>query len=233
MLTYGLDPGADVTAEAVAARGAHGMTFELVARAPRAGAHPRRDRRARPAQRPERPGGRRRRGSSPGSPTTRIAAGLATPWGRASAHRGVVVDAPGLTILDDTYNASPPAVVAALEVLATPAGTAQSRCSARCASSAPPTRRATARWAPPPPGSSAELVVVGPAAAGIAAGAVAAGLDPRRVHAVADRDEAVALLRTRPATGRRRPGEGVAGGRPGDGGRRPARRASAAAEPAS
>jgi UDP-N-acetylmuramoyl-tripeptide--D-alanyl-D-alanine ligase len=45
-------------------------------------------------------------------------------------------------------------------------------------------------------GVAAELVVVGAAAAGIAAGAVAAGLDPLRVHAVANRDAAVAVLRT-------------------------------------
>ncbi|MFH0751178.1 MAG: UDP-N-acetylmuramoyl-tripeptide--D-alanyl-D-alanine ligase, partial [Chloroflexota bacterium] len=118
VLTYGLDPDADVTAEAVTARGVHGMSFDLVARAPRParfhveigalGRHSVRNALAAGAA-----------GLVAGIPDERIAAGLAEPRGRASAHRGVVVDAPGLTILDDTYNASPPAVIAALEVLAT------------------------------------------------------------------------------------------------------------------
>ncbi len=193
VVLYGLDPHADVTAEAIAARGAHGMTFDLVARAPR------------PARFPVEIGALGRHsvqnalaaaaaGLVAGLTDERIAAGLATPWGRASAHRGVIVEAPGLTILDDTYNASPPAVVAALEVLASlpgrpvavlgemrELGTAHDEGHRAVGAAA-------ARVA-------AELVVVGPAAAGIAAGAVAAGLDPSRVHAVVDRGAAVAVLR--------------------------------------
>ncbi|MFH1474934.1 MAG: UDP-N-acetylmuramoyl-tripeptide--D-alanyl-D-alanine ligase, partial [Chloroflexota bacterium] len=121
VVTYGLHPDADVTAEAVTARGRHGMTFDLVAHAPRParlhveigalGRHSVQNALAAGAA-----------GLVAGIPDESIAAGLATPWGRASAHRGVIVDAPGLTILDDTYNSSPPAVVAALDVLATLAG---------------------------------------------------------------------------------------------------------------
>jgi UDP-N-acetylmuramyl pentapeptide synthase len=111
VLTYGLDPGADVTAEAVTSRGVHGMTFDFVACAPRParfqveigalGRHSVQNALAAAAA-----------GLVAGLTDEQIAAGLATPWGRASAHRGVVVEAPGLTILDDTYNASPPAMLA-------------------------------------------------------------------------------------------------------------------------
>jgi len=193
VVTYGLEPGADVTAQAVAARGARGMTFELVARAPRParfqveigalGRHSVQNALAAGAA-----------GLVAGVSDERIAAGLAMPWDRASAHRGVVIDAPGLTILDDTYNASPPAVVAALEVLATLPGRRVAvlgemrELGAAHDEGHRAVGAAAARV-------TAELVVVGPAAAGIAAGAVAAGLDRRRVHAVTDRDEAVDLLR--------------------------------------
>ena len=194
VVTYGLDPAADVSARAVTARGVRGMSFELLARAPRPaslwveisalGRHSVQNALAAGAV-----------GLVAGIPDERIAAGLAAPWGRASAHRGAVVDAPGLTILDDTYIASPPAVVAALEVLATLPGRPVAvlgemrELGAGHEDGHRAVGVAAARVA-------AELVVVGPAAAGIAAGAVAAGLDPRRVHAVADRDEAVALLRS-------------------------------------
>jgi UDP-N-acetylmuramoyl-tripeptide--D-alanyl-D-alanine ligase len=194
VVSYGLDPAADVTAEAVAARGVRGMTFDLVARAPRParlhveivalGRHSVQNALAAGAA-----------GLVAGVPDERIAAGLATPWGLASAHRGAIVDAPGLTILDDTYNASPPAVVAALEVLSTLPGRPVAvlgemrELGAGHDEAHRAVGAAAARVA-------AELVVVGAAAAGIAAGAVTAGLDPLRVHAVADRDGAIALLRT-------------------------------------
>ena len=122
-------------------------------------------------------------------------AGLATPWDRASAHRGAIVDGPGITILDDTYNASPPAMVAALEVLGTLPGRPVAVLGEmrELGPGHEDGHRAVGAAAA---AVVAELVVVGPAAAGIAAGALAAGLDPRRVHAVGDRDEAVAVLRT-------------------------------------
>jgi UDP-N-acetylmuramoyl-tripeptide--D-alanyl-D-alanine ligase len=194
VLTYGLEPGADITAEAVIARGARGMSFDLVARAPRSerlhveidalGRHSVQNALAAGAV-----------GLVAGVPGELIVAGLAMPWGRASAHRGVVVDAPGLTILDDTYNASPPAVVAALEVLATLPGRPVAVLGEMRELGAlhEESHRAVGAAAA---AIAAELVVVGPAAAGIAAGAVAAGLDPRRVHPVADREAAATLLRT-------------------------------------
>jgi UDP-N-acetylmuramoyl-tripeptide--D-alanyl-D-alanine ligase len=193
VVTYGLDPGADVTAEAVASCGVHGMTFDLVARVPR------------PARIPIEIGALGRHsvqnalaaaaaGLVAGVDDTRIAAGLATPWDRASAHRGAIVDGPGITILDDTYNASPRAMVAALEVLATLPGRPVAVLGEmrELGSGHEDGHRAVGAAAAR---VVAELVVVGTAAAGIAVGAVAAGLEPRRVHAVGDRDEAVAVLR--------------------------------------
>lgn len=194
VLTYGLDPDADVTAESVTSRGVHGMTFDFVARAPRParfqveigalGRHSVQNALAAGAA-----------GLVAGVADGRIAAGLATPWDRASAHRGVIVDGPGLTILDDTYNASPPAMVAALEVLATLPGRPVAVLGEmrELGPGHEDGHRAVGAAAAR---VVAELVVVGTAAAGIAAGAIAAGLDPRRVHAVGDRDEAVAVLRT-------------------------------------
>ena len=194
VLTYGLDPAADVTAEAVTSRGVHGMTFDLVARAPRAarvrveisalGRHNVQNALAAGAA-----------GLVAGVPDDRIAAGLATSWGRASGHRGVIVDAPGLTILDDTYNASPTSVVAALEVLSTLPGRSVAVLG-EMRELGPGHEDGHREVGAAAALVVAELVVVGAAAAGIAAGAAAAGLEPRRVHVVPDRDEAVALLKT-------------------------------------
>jgi len=194
VVTYGLDPGADVTAEVVTSRGVQGMAFDLVARAPR------------PARFPVAIGALGRHsvqnalaagaaGLVAGIPDERIAAGLATPWERASPHRGVIVDGPGITILDDTYNASPAAMVAALEVLATLPGRPVAVLGEmrELGPGHDDGHRAVGAAAAR---VVAELVVVGAPASGIAAGAVAAGLDPRRVHAVGDRAEAVAVLRT-------------------------------------
>ncbi len=192
-LFYGLGPGADVTAAAVETHGAAGMAFEIVARAPR------------PARIPVAIGALGRHsvanalaaaaaGLVAGVPDAAIAAGLATPWGRAADHRGVLVEAPGLMILDDTYNASPPAVVAALEVLATLPGRPVAVLGEM--RELGPLHEAAHREV----GTAAarvvtELVVVGAAADGIAAGAAAGGLAPERIHRVADRPAAIERLR--------------------------------------
>ncbi len=193
IVTYGLQPGADVTAAAVVSRGAAGMAFELVARAPRSariqveidalGRHSVQNALAAAAV-----------GLAAGVSDAQIAAGLAEPWSRASAHRGVVVDAPGLTILDDTYNASPRAVIAALEVLATLPGRPVAVLG-EMRELGPAHEAGHREVGETAARSVAELVVVGPAAAGIVEGATAAGLAPARIHAVADPEAAVDLLR--------------------------------------
>jgi UDP-N-acetylmuramoyl-tripeptide--D-alanyl-D-alanine ligase len=192
-VTYGLDPEADVTADAILARGAAGMAFDVVARAPRAarfgveigalGRHSVQNALAAAAV-----------GLVAGLADEQVSAGLATPWERASAHRGSLVEAPGLTILDDTYNASPPAVVAALEVLGSLPGRPVAvlgemlELGALHDAGHREVGAAAARVV-------AELVVVGPRAGALADGAVAAGLDPARVHGAADRESAIEILR--------------------------------------
>jgi UDP-N-acetylmuramoyl-tripeptide--D-alanyl-D-alanine ligase len=193
VVSYGLGADADVTADAVVARGAAGMAFDLVARAPRRarirveigalGRHSVQNALAAGAV-----------GLVAGVADQAIAAGLARPWGRASAHRGVLLEAPGLTIFDDTYNASPPAMLAALDVLATLPGRPVAvlgemrELGALHETGHREVGRAAARVA-------AELVVVGGAASGIAAGAVEAGLPATRVHEAPDRDAALTILR--------------------------------------
>jgi UDP-N-acetylmuramoyl-tripeptide--D-alanyl-D-alanine ligase len=192
VLTYGLEPGADVTAEAVVSRGPTGMDFEVVARAPRAarfpaaidalGRHSVQNALAAVAC-----------GLIAEMEDQEITAGLATPWGRASAHRGVLIEAPGLTILDDTYNASPSSVLAALEVLASlPGRPVAVLGEMRELGTA---HDAGHREAGAAAARVAELIVVGTGAAPIAAGAAGAGLDPARIHLAADRDAAIAVLR--------------------------------------
>ena len=194
VLTYGLDPGADVTAEAVVTRGAHGMTFELVARAPcRRASTSRSARSAGTASRtPWRPAPR---GSSRGSPTT----ASRQAWRRRGAGRRPTA-ASSSTPRASRSSTTPttprrPPLVAALEVLATLPGRPIAVLG-EMRELGPAHDEGHREVGAAAARVAAELVVVGQAAAGIAAGAVAAGLDPLRIHAVADRDEAVTLLRT-------------------------------------
>jgi UDP-N-acetylmuramoyl-tripeptide--D-alanyl-D-alanine ligase len=193
VIRYGFAADADVTADRVVARGLRGMTFDLVARAPQRtrfaveiaalGRHSVQNALAAAAV-----------GLLAGIPDEAIAAGLATGWASASAHRGAIVEAPGLTILDDTYNASPPAVLAALEVLASLPGRPVAVLGEMLelgdahAASHRVVGEAAGRGV-------TELVVVGDGARGIADGAVAAGLVASHVHRVSDRAAAIEVLR--------------------------------------
>ena len=193
VIRYGFAAEADVTADRVVARGPRGMTFDLVARAPRRtrfvveiaalGRHSVQNALAAAAV-----------GLLAGIPDEAIAAGLATGWASSSAHRGAIVEAPGLTILDDTYNASPPAVLAALEVLASLPGRPIAVLGEMLelgdahAESHRVVGEAAGRGV-------TELVVVGDGARGIADGAVTAGLAVSHVHRVSDRSAAIEILR--------------------------------------
>jgi UDP-N-acetylmuramoyl-tripeptide--D-alanyl-D-alanine ligase len=194
VVTYGLEPGADVSAAAVRSQGPAGMAFEIVARAPRParvaveigalGRHSVQNALAAAAV-----------GLVAGVPDAAIAAGLAEPWERSSPHRGALVEAPGLTILDDTYNASPGAVVAALDALASLPGRPVAVLGEMLELG--PLHEAGHRDAGAAAARTvAELVVVGAGAAGIAAGAAAAGLPAERIHRAADREAALAILRS-------------------------------------
>jgi UDP-N-acetylmuramoyl-tripeptide--D-alanyl-D-alanine ligase len=117
-----------------------------------------------------------------------IERGLAAGW--SAPHRVQVVRLGPVTLVDDTYNASPRSVVAALDVLA-----------------GLPGRRAAVLGEMLELGDASDdghrvvgeaaarildwLVVVGVGAAGIAEGAIAGGMDPARVIRVADAEAAL------------------------------------------
>jgi UDP-N-acetylmuramoyl-tripeptide--D-alanyl-D-alanine ligase len=120
-----------------------------------------------------------------------IAAGIRQGW--QAAHRDQIVRMPGLTILDDTYNASPASMLAALTLLSSlpgrhvavlgemrELGEAHERAHREVG-------LAAARLVD-------ELVIVGAEAGGIAAGAAALG---DKVVLVPDRVAAMSVLRER------------------------------------
>jgi UDP-N-acetylmuramoyl-tripeptide--D-alanyl-D-alanine ligase len=111
-MTYGFAADADVRAERVSSRGAAGMAFDLEAGGAR-----------RPVEIPTL--GRlavhnalaaAAVGIAAGMTVDAIAAALGTGW--SAPHRTQLVEAGGVTIVDDTYNSSPGAAVAALDLLA-------------------------------------------------------------------------------------------------------------------
>lgn len=186
-VTYGFDETADVTAEAVESAGFAGMRFVL------------------------RSGGSRQQvtiptlgrmsvhnalaaaavGRAAGLSLEEIAAGLATGW--SAPHRAQLVRAGGVTLVDDSYNASPRSVVAALDLLAGLPGRRgavlgemlelgdASKDGHRTVGEA---AARTVDW----------LVVVGRDAAPIAEGAIDAGMDLARITTAPDADAVIATL---------------------------------------
>jgi UDP-N-acetylmuramoyl-tripeptide--D-alanyl-D-alanine ligase len=130
-------------------------------------------------------------GRAAGMSLREIAAGLAMGW--SAPHRAQIVRAGDVTIVDDSYNASPRSVVAALDLLAGLPGRRgailgemlelgdASEDGHRAVGEA---AARTVDW----------LVAVGRGAAPIAEGAVDAGLDPARVWVAADQDAVLATL---------------------------------------
>jgi UDP-N-acetylmuramoyl-tripeptide--D-alanyl-D-alanine ligase len=191
VLTYGFEDAADVRAVDVRSAGFDGMRFSLVL-----------------------PGGVVERASIPtlgrlavhnalaaaavghaaGLDAPTIAAGLARGW--SAPHRAELVRAGGVTIVDDSYNASPASVTAALELLG-----------------GLPGRRVAVLGEMLELGDGAEdghrrvgdaagqtvdlLVVVGAGAAAIARGAQEAGLSVDAIVSVGDVDAALGELRAR------------------------------------
>ena len=123
-----------------------------------------------------------------------IASGLARGW--SAPHRAELIRAGGVTIVDDSYNASPASVTAALDLLG---GLPGRRIAVlgemlELGDGHEAGHRAVGEAA----AAVADLlVVVGEAAAGIADGAVAAGLAPGRIVRAATRDAALVLVRPR------------------------------------
>jgi UDP-N-acetylmuramoyl-tripeptide--D-alanyl-D-alanine ligase len=182
---YGLRPDADVHAEDVASAGLEGMVFTLVtpagrvtAQTPALGRHGIHNGLAAAAV-----------GLAVNLDLDLVVAGLRQGW--SAPHRDQIVRAGEVTILDDSYNASPASMIAALELLSTlpgrhvavlgemrELGEAHDRGHLEVG-------EAAARLAD-------LVVVVGDAASGIATGAAPLG---RAVRAVPDREAALAALR--------------------------------------
>lgn len=187
VMTYGFAVDADARATDVASRGTDGMRFTLVTPqgtrsvdTPVLGRHGVHNALAAAAV-----------GLCAGMDLDDIVPGLARPL--IMPHRSQLVRAGGWTILDDSYNASPDAVLAALGLLAELPGRHHAVLGEMLelgdGSQAEHRRvgRAAATLVD-------QLIVVGEGARAMAEGAVEAGLDEAAVHTVADRDAAVAVL---------------------------------------
>ncbi len=187
---YGFDDSADVRATDVTSSGADGMAFRLqTAVGERAIRVPTL--------------GRLSVHNAAAAAAVGLAAGLslesigtALEGGWAAPHRVELVRLRGVTVIDDSYNASPGSVAAALELLAGLPGRRVAVLGEmlELGDAHDSGHRAVGEAA----AAIAELVVVvGAGAGGIAAGAADAGLDLGRIHAVADADEALDVLRPR------------------------------------
>jgi UDP-N-acetylmuramoyl-tripeptide--D-alanyl-D-alanine ligase len=194
VLTYGFGAETDVSAEEVVSAGFAGMRFTLRLPAPRGG--------GRPVRLPATIPGLGKLsvhnalagaavGHAAGISAQAIVHALATGW--SAARRAQVIRLGGVTLIDDSYNASPPSMTAALDLLA-----------------GLPGRRVAVLGEMLELGEGAAnghrdvgvaaaatvdlLVTVGRGSAGIAAGARDAGLDPSRVIETRDREAALDVL---------------------------------------
>jgi UDP-N-acetylmuramoyl-tripeptide--D-alanyl-D-alanine ligase len=127
-----------------------------------------------------------------------VAAALAGGW--SAPHRGQLVRLGDVTVVDDSYNASPGSVTAALELLG---GLPGRRIAVlgemlELGDAHESGHRAVGEAAA---GVADLLIVIGRGAAGIADGARGAGLDAARVIETPDRDGALDALRPRLRTG--------------------------------
>jgi UDP-N-acetylmuramoyl-tripeptide--D-alanyl-D-alanine ligase len=196
ILGYGLSEAADVGADGVESAGANGMRFVLrlpggvrrPAATPALGRHGVHNGLAAAAV-----------GQAAGCTSDEIVAGLAAGW--SAPHRDRLVRAGQVSILDDSYNASPASVLAALDLLASlPAvrrvavlGEMLELGEAHQAGHRDVGRAAA--------GVAELLVVVGEGAVALADAGLDAGLPPERVLRVPDAAAAMEALRPRLRSG--------------------------------
>jgi UDP-N-acetylmuramoyl-tripeptide--D-alanyl-D-alanine ligase len=189
-LTYGFAADADVGAEEVRSAGTDGMRFTLRTRdgrvpvsVPTLGRLAVHNALAGAAT-----------GLAAGLSLDEIAAGLARGW--SAPHRTELVRAGGVTIVDDSYNASPASVTAALDLLGGLPGRRVAVLGEmlELGDGHEAGHRAVGEAA----AAIADLlVVVGAGATGIADGAVAAGLAPGKIVRATTREVAFDLLMPR------------------------------------
>ena len=196
VLGYGLGADAEVGAEDVASAGLDGMRFTLRLPPMRGG---------RSVRLPARiPGlGKLSVHNALAAAAVGHAAGIEPPvivhalaGGWSAPHRGQVVRLGRVTLIDDAYNASPPSVIAALDLLAGLPGRRIAVLGEMLelgkGSATGHREVGTAAAA-----TCDVLIVVGAGATGIAVGAKAAGLDASRILEARDREAALYLLRDR------------------------------------
>ncbi len=190
VIRYGFDEAADVRAPRVGTAGFDGMRFDLVTPTgervvtiPALGRLSVHNALAAAAV-----------GIAAGIGLDRIVSGLKAGW--QAPHRAEIVRLRGATVVDDSYNASPGSMLAALDLLAGLPGRHVAvlgemlELGAAHDAGHVAVGQASARVAD-------LLIVVGHDARGIADGAVEAGLDPARIHHVADDEDALEVLRPR------------------------------------
>jgi UDP-N-acetylmuramoyl-tripeptide--D-alanyl-D-alanine ligase len=192
-VTYGFAPDADVRAEDIESRGAAGMGFTLVVREPlplsarvgipTLGRHAVHNALAAAAV-----------GFVAGFSIDDVARGLAAA--SVSAHRGELIAAGPITILDDSYNASPRSMRAAMELLASLPGR-HVAVLGEMFELGEGTDEGHREVGGTAAGLVDDLIVVGEGAHLTADAAAAAGLPPARLLRVADRDAARLALRER------------------------------------
>ncbi len=194
VMTYGFAADADVRATQIRSLGTSGMHFDLVTAAgrvqvdiPALGRLSVHNALAAAAV-----------GLAAGFRIETIRAALAAGW--SAPHRVELIQAGGVTIIDDSYNASPGSVIAALELLGGLPGR-KIAVLGEMLELGDDHEAGHRRVGAAAAAIADRLVVVGAGATGIAAGARAAGLPAPTIVEVADRDEALDDLLARLAPG--------------------------------
>jgi UDP-N-acetylmuramoyl-tripeptide--D-alanyl-D-alanine ligase len=190
VIGYGFDAMADVSAESVESLGEEGMAFQLrlpdgervPIRLPALGRHSVHNALAAAAV-----------GVAAGLDAASIARGLAR--GFRAPHRTQLLHAGDWRILDDSYNAAPDSMAAALELLGSLPGR-RVAVLGEMLELGEGSRDAHLEVGRRAAGVADRLVVVGSGASEIAAGAAGAGMDAERITLVADRDAAMHVLLT-------------------------------------
>jgi UDP-N-acetylmuramoyl-tripeptide--D-alanyl-D-alanine ligase len=134
-------------------------------------------------------------GLAAGCTLDEIAAGLATGW--SAPHRDRLVRAGDVTILDDSYNASPGSVLAALDLLATLPATRRIAVLGEMLELGDAHESGHREVGRAAAGIVGLLVVVGDGAGALAEGAIEGGSPADRVLRVDDAEAALEVLRPR------------------------------------